>query len=258
MKLPESFLGTVVLALLVAALPACKSAPTVSSLAESDLALPRVPVAPMPVGDVYEDEDLIRRDLPLTKGDVIEVVLKQGDAEEVFQRTVNDKGEVRIAFKKISVLGVTVEEAEERIEKTLGPFYRQLAAQVTIVSKKAKVKRVFVFGEVKNPGVLPMTRDMTVLNALAKSQYNEGARLDEIKIVRYKPDHREILTADLARMFTHGDWSQNLSLEENDVVYLPRTGLGDAQAFGQMVGPLFWMYTSPIYSATIIKNFVAP
>lgn len=258
MKISGTSLGPVLLALLVVAFPACKSSPTVSSLSESDLALPRVPVAPMPVGDVYEDEELVRRDLPLTKGDVIEVLLKQGDAEEVFRRTVNDKGEVRIALKKISVAGVTLEEAEERIEKALGPYYRQLAVQATIVSKKAKVKRVFVFGEVKNPGVLPMTRDMTVLNVLAKSQYNEGARLDDIKIVRYKPDHREILTADLARMFTYGDWSQNLSLEENDVVYLPRTGLGDAQAFGQMLGPLFWMYTSPIYSATIIKSFVAP
>ena len=34
--------------------------------------------------------------------------------------------------------------------------------------------------------------------------------------------HPDVYSADLARLYTYGDWSRNLSLEENDIVFVPR------------------------------------
>ena len=85
---------------------------------------------------------------------------------------------------------------------------------------------MFVFGDVQKPGMLPMSRDMTVLNAMMLADSYKGtALLDEIRGNLQQP---EILTADLSRLFTYGDMSRNLPLEENDVVFVPRERLGDA------------------------------
>ena len=90
------------------------------------------------------------------------------------------------------------------------------------------MKRVFVFGDVQKPGMLPMSRDMTVLNAMMLADsYKETALLDEIRVIRGNLQQPEILTADLSRLFTYGDMSRNLPLEENDVVFVPRERLGD-------------------------------
>ena len=85
---------------------------------------------------------------------------------------------------------------------------------------------MFVFGDVQKPGMLPKSRDMTVLNAMMLADSYKGtALLDEIRGNLQQP---EILTADLSRLFTYGDMSRNLPLEENDVVFVPRERLGDA------------------------------
>lgn len=73
------------------------------------------------------------------------------------------------------------------------------------------MKRVFVFGDVQKPGMLPMSRDMTVLNAMMLADsYKETALLDEIRVIRGNLQQPEILTADLSRLFTYGDMSRNL------------------------------------------------
>ncbi len=85
---------------------------------------------------------------------------------------------------------------------------------------------MFVFGDVQKPSMLPMSRDMTVLNAMMLADSYKGtALLDEIRGNLQQP---EILTADLSRLFTYGDMSRNLPLEENDVDFVPRERLGDA------------------------------
>ena len=122
--------------------------------------------------------------------------------------------------------------------------------------KAAKVKRIFVFGDVKKPGMHPMSRHMTVLQAVAQAEnYNETALLDEIRVIRGNLDRPEVLTADLARLLTYGDFSRNLALEENDVVFVPRERLGDAAEAGKKLLPIITVALAPVYSAFLITIF---
>lgn len=209
---------------------------------------------PLPKGDVYADETVPTAETPIETGDTLEVVIRRGAGEEKYSSLVRENGSVSVGFMEVDVGGITVAEAERRVQEAAKPFMREPRAQIALKKKLLKIKRVFVFGDVKKPGMVPMARNMTVLQALAAvDNYHGTALLEEIRVVRggnfTKPT---ILTADLARLFTYGDLSRNIPLEENDVIFVPREHLGDATEAAQKIMPIIQVAIMPIYPAYLI------
>lgn len=230
---------------------------------QSTLPPSAVPVAPqalppLPKGDVYADETVPTSETPIEAGDTLEVVIRRGAGEEKYSSLVRENGSVSVGFMEIEVGGITVAEAERRVQEAARPFMRAPRAQIALKKKLLKIKRVFVFGDVKKPGLVPMSRNMTVLQALAAADnFQETALLEEIRVVRggdfTKP---QILTADLARVFTYGDLSRNIPLEENDVIYVPREHLGDAKEAALKMMPIVQVAMMPLYPAFLIPAFM--
>jgi polysaccharide export outer membrane protein len=220
-----------------------------SAISSAPQALP-----PLPKGDVYADETVPTAETPIETGDTLEVVIRRGAGEEKYTSLVRENGTVSVGFMEVDVGGVTVAEAERRVQEAARPFMREPRAQIALKKKLLKVKRVFVFGDVKKPGMVPMARNMTVLHALAAADNFQGtALLEEIRVVRggdfTKP---KILTADLARFFTYGDPSRNIPLEENDVIFVPREHLGDATEAAQKIMPILQVAIMPVYPAYLL------
>ena len=209
---------------------------------------------PLPKGDVYADETVPTAETPIETGDTLDVVIRRGAGEEKYSSVVRENGSVSVGFMEVVVRGNTVMEAERRVEEAAKPFMREPRVQIALKKKLLKIKRVFVFGDVKKPGMVPMARNMTVLQALAAADnYHETALLEEIRVVRggdFTTPH--ILTADLARAFTYGDLSRNLPLEENDVIFVPREQLGDAREAALKIMPILQVAIMPIYPAYLI------
>jgi len=230
--------------------------PAQSNLPPSAIAPPGTPIAPLPKGDVYADETVLSPDAVIETGDTLEVVIRRGAGEDKLAGLVRETGVATLSFVDVEVRGLTVAQAEERIRQKVGPFIRQPRVDLQLKKKAAKVKRIFVFGDVKKPGMHPMSRHMTVLQAVAQADnYNETALLDEIRVIRGNLDRPEVLTADLARLLTYGDFSRNLALEENDVVFAPRERLGDAAEAGKKLLPIITVALAPVYSAFLITIF---
>jgi len=107
--------------------------------------------------------------------------------------------------------------------------------------------RVYVFGEVANPGVykLPET-NMRLFDALSEAGGPTvfGERRSA-KIVRGDPTHPEIIEVDLKRLIEQGDQTQNVLLVSGDLIYVPRSVFGDVNVFWQRVKPLFEMVSAP-------------
>ena len=214
---------------------------------------------PLPKGDVFADETVPTAEAAIETGDTLEVVIRRGAGEEKYSSLVRENGTVSVGFIEVAVGGLTVAEAERRVQDAARPFMREPRAQVTLKKKLLKIKRVFVFGDVKKPGMVPMARNMTVLQALAAADnFYETALLEEIRVVRggdfAKP---KILTADLARLFTYGDLSRNITLEENDVIFVPREQLGDATEAAKKIMPILQAAIMPIYPAYLIPAFTS-
>ncbi len=228
--------------------------PANSSLPPSAISHSGTVVPPLPKGDVYADETVPTSETPIETGDTLEVVIGRGAGEEKFSSVVRENGKISVGFMEVDVGGVTAAVAESRVEEAAVPYMRKPRVQVLLKKKVLKVKRVFVFGDVKKPGMIPMSRHMTVLQALAAADmYQETALMEEIRVIRggdlKKPN---ILMADLARVFTYGDMTRNISLEENDIVFVPREHLGDASEASKKIMPVISTAIVPFYPAFIL------
>ncbi len=231
--------------------------PGQSTLPQSAVSFAPQAIPPLPKRDVYADETVPSAETPIATGDTLEVVIRRGAGDEKFSSLVRENGKVFVGFMEVDVGGVTVAEAERRVQEATEPYMHEPRVQVTLKKKLLKVKRIFVFGDVKKPGMIPMARNMTVLHALAAAEaYQETALLEEIRVVREgdlsKPN---MLMADLARAFTYGDLSRNVPLEENDVVFVPRKHLGDAKEAAKKIMPIIQAAIMPLYPAYLIPAF---
>ena len=109
----------------------------------------------MAKGDVYADETVPTAETPIETGDTLEVVIRRGAGEEKFSSVVRENGNISIGFMEVDVGGVTAAVAEVRVQEVAEPYMRQPRVQVLLKKKVLKVKRVFVFGDVKKPGMVP-------------------------------------------------------------------------------------------------------
>ena len=241
-------------AILAVAFLGCHN-PASSSLPPSAISPPGTAGPPLSKGDVYADETVPTSETPIETGDTLEVVIHRGAGEEKFTNVVRENGKISVGFMEVDVGGATAAVAEARVEEAALPYMRQPRVQVLLKKKVLKVKRVFVFGDVKKPGMVPMPRHMTVLQAIAAADmYQETALMEEVRVIRggdlAKP---HILMADLARALTYGDMTRNISLEENDIVFVPREHLGDAAETGKMIMPIITSAIAPFYPLFLIN-----
>ncbi len=243
------------LACLIGAGPLGCRNPAQSSLPPSAVApdtLPNLP--PLAKGDLYADETVVSADAILEPGDTLDVIIRRGAGEEKYTTVVRETGMTTVGFLEVEVKGLTGGRAEAIIQEQFEPYMKQPRVQVVLKKKNPKFKRIFVFGDVKKPGHYPLARHMTVLQAITQAvEYNETALLDEIRVIRGgQLSNSKIMMADLSRLFTYGDYSRNLALEENDIVFVPRERLGDAQEAAKKVYQMAFFAIMPIYFATII------
>lgn len=252
-RMTNTLLRTVaILAIGAVCVTGCRN-PGQSTLPTSAISTEGQSIPPLPKGDVYADETVPTADTPIETGDTLEIVIRRGAGEEKFTGLVRENGKVSVGFMEVDVGGITVAEAERRVQEAAAPFMRQPRVQVALKKKLLKVKRIFVFGDVKKPGMMPMARNMTMLQAIAAAEYQETALLEEIRVVRgadlAKP---KIVTGDLARAFTYGDLSRNVALEENDVIFVPREHMGDAAEAAKKILPIIQVAIMPLYPVYFI------
>jgi protein involved in polysaccharide export with SLBB domain len=99
--------------------------------------------------------------------------------------------------------------------------------------------RVFVFGEVKNPGVFPTKGEITVMEAIALSGgFEQRAVLGDAKILRGDMTRPEVIACDLNRLLKKGDMSQNITLHNGDVLYVPKNTIGRISDFLREIQPI--------------------
>jgi polysaccharide export outer membrane protein len=231
--------------------------PAQSSLPPSSVAPPGTALPPLPKGDLFADETVVSSDATAAPGDALEIVIRRGAGEEKYSNVVQETGRIAVSFLEVDVAGQTTAQIEESVTEAVRPYMKNPRVQVLLKKKNLKLKRFFVFGDVKKPGHYALSRQMTVLQAITQAEsYNDTALLDEIRVIRggdlNKP---QILMADVARALTYGDLSRNLSIQENDIIFVPREHLGDTKETAVKIFPLIYAAITPIFFAALIPAF---
>lgn len=109
-----------------------------------------------------------------------------------------------------------------------------LRPQVQVSIKSTAPLKVFVGGEVGNPGAFDMAGDSDALRAIIQAGgFKTSAKRTSVVIIRRGPNGRAMLrTANLLSGMTNGR-ADLVPLRRFDVVYVPRSGVSEAGLFMQ-------------------------
>ena len=126
----------------------------------------------------------------------------------------------------------TIGELQASITQAYGA--QLLRPQVEVSIKSTAPLKVFVGGEVGNPGVYDMAGDGDALRAVIQAGgFKASSKRSSVIIIRRGPSGRPMLrTADLLSGMTSGR-ADLVPLRRFDIVYVPRSGVSEAGLFMQ-------------------------
>lgn len=149
---------------------------------------------------------------------------------------------------RVQAGGMTIRDFEVELKKKLADgFFRN--PQVTVAIEQYRSQRVFVTGEVRNPGTYALTGDMTLIEALARAGSTTQFASDEVVVVRggkgaaepaavgtdVEETGRETLRFNLKDLQTGAANSLNIDVRDGDTVYVAKAEL--VYVFGQVKTP---------------------
>ena len=114
-------------------------------------------------------------------------------------------------------------------------------------------KRYFMLGEVRNPGVLQSTEDLTLLDAIGKSgTLTIAAEAKHVLVVRLNASgESEVMDISFSDIYRKGEFSQNIRLQNNDIVFVPRnlrTRVADALS---AIAPVLALVRDAIFLSSV-------
>jgi polysaccharide biosynthesis/export protein len=123
----------------------------------------------------------------------------------------------------IDAVGLTPMQLSAEIQTRLAEYV--IKPQVTLSVADFKSKKVYVQGEVNRPGTVVIKGKLSVLEAIAESNGpTHLANLKKVNIIRGNLQNPEIIPVDFNAIMLKGKASENLLLQNGDVVYVPPHG----------------------------------
>lgn len=150
-----------------------------------------------------------------------------GDSELNLKLKVSSEGTILVpSLGPVSVGGLTVEAAENRIRQELGRIMSTLSGNtdgantfVSVSLSQIRSIKVNIVGEVIAPGTYTLPSFATLFNALyAAGGINEIGSLRGIKVYRKS---KEVAQLDVYDYLLNGKYEANIRLEENDMIIIP-------------------------------------
>lgn len=133
------------------------------------------------------------------------------------ETTVSGSGKISYyLLGDVQVAGLTPFELRDKLERSLAKFI--IDPNVVVHVTEYRSKKVFVLGQIRNPGVYSMRSRMTLLEALTEaggpmpSAYLGGA---------YVVRNGKVLLVNFYELIVNGDIDEDIPLLPGDTVYIP-------------------------------------
>ena len=160
------------------------------------------------------------RSYEIQPGDLLEISVWR---EDYLEREVIVQPDGKISFPLVGTLsaaGTTVEAVQALVAQRLTQYIPDPVVTVSI--KEIRGNRVYVLGQVRNPGQFIMNPTVDVIQALALAGGTTTfAELNEIKILRRNGDSQELIEFRYADMARGRNLEQNIVLQSGDVIIVP-------------------------------------
>ena len=137
------------------------------------------------------------------------------------EATVTIDRQGAVAFPKLGTLklaGVKAGQLDAVVKSYFNKFYKDIEVSVS-VGKLRKIT-VFVVGQARNPGSYSLTGQSTLTSALfASGGPNASGSLRNLQVMR---QGKSVAEFDLYNFLGKGDKSQDIKLQDGDVVFYPK------------------------------------
>jgi len=159
----------------------------------------------------------------LAPGDVIDI--KFFTAPELNEsQTIRPDGRIALQLVgEVDVEGRSPQELSDELSRLFAPHLKK--PDVTVIVRSFEGRRVFVGGEVKLPGMIPMPGQMTALEAIMYAGGFEPltAALKNVVVIRYIGNQRYGAALDMHAAIKGKENAEVFYLEPRDIIYVPRT-----------------------------------
>lgn len=147
--------------------------------------------------------------------------------------TVNDQGEITIPpVRKLSVIGLTISQLEEKLSKALSKFVIDPIVFVSI--KEFNSQRVTVLGETKT-GMYTLKRRTTLVEFLGQiGGTTENADTYHIKLIK---KDRAVFIYNLNELINDPQKSESIVVSGGDTVFIPPLEFNKVYVLGEVKNP---------------------
>lgn len=179
--------------------------------------------------DIFQTASLrntyVSPDYRLFRGDTMSLlVVGFPDGIGIDKITVGLDGYVQLPYVgSVKMEGLTLDEAKQVVLNSLNQYLR--VPDLTLMITKYGPRKVYVMGEVKKPGIQDMTIDnMNAYAALASAGgWARKGRSTRVQILRVIDGVMYYRTLNMKAYTVHHDLTQNVALENGDILYVPKT-----------------------------------
>jgi polysaccharide biosynthesis/export protein len=172
--------------------------------------------SPTPIGDKSSTDEFV-----IGAGDVLAInVWKEADISRVVP--VRSDGRISLPLVgEIQAGGNTPKQLEAEISAKLKDFVSE--PEVTVIVQEIKSQTFNVLGMVLRPGSYPLTKRMTVLDAIALAGgFRDFAKQKNIYVLRHAADGTSTrLPFNYKEVLKGRDPGQNVELQSNDSIVVP-------------------------------------
>lgn len=110
---------------------------------------------------------------------------------------------------------------------------------VIVPGTSLRSKKVIVLGEVARPNVYMFADDARLMEALSQAgDFTDAALRDDIRLIRVVEGSAQMYSINFERLVNHGDFRQNVALENDDIIFVPRSFIGDVNDVITKIEPL--------------------
>lgn len=148
-----------------------------------------------------------------------------GQVEQQSELVVDRDGRIFLPTAgPIVVSGLTVEEIQKAIERQLSRSFQGLTSNpktvwLDVALGRIKPKRVFIMGEVNNPGGYTVNSYATVFSSLfSVGGPTVKGSLRDVRLIR---GNKVVAKIDLYQYLTGAEKNNDLRVQNNDIVYVP-------------------------------------
>ena len=163
--------------------------------------------------------------------------------------TVRPDGRITVfPIGDVVAAGRTPRELEAAIVQLLSAEFRQ--PRVTIEVSKLAANQIHVLGRVKRPGSIEAGTFLTVVQAItAAGGFEDDASRNSVLVFhRDGPRNVRVARVPVDRMLKNADLTLDLPLSRYDIVYVPRSTIGNIDVFARQ----FFGEPSQILSAAML------